>query len=188
MPWSTGWETLMVFGGNQASCTLESLIWGWHVVLSKNNKTCWFCIFILLLKAVNHSSMFCDVIHTFLLDLHSTGSFRMSRFQKHRGFAALPITWGFSISPDIKPQRKTVNLSFYSFPPKHFSPFRHSDLLGSAWKNSPVSWLFAMFSGSYPWIMDGNLAIHSSIVSLFTSLDSPQSPLTFWSRNFTFKF
>ena len=146
-------------------------------MLSKNNKTCWFCIFILLLKAVNHSSMFCDVIHTFLLDLHSTGSFRMSRFQKHRGFAALPITWGFSISPDIKPQRKTVNLSFYSFPPKHFSPFRHSDLFGSAWKNSPVSSLFAMFSGSYSWIMDGRLSTHCSVLSLFISLDSQQISL-----------
>jgi len=145
--------------------------------LSKNNKTCRFCIFILPLKAVNHSSMFCDVIHTFLLDLHSTGSFRMSRFQKHRGFAALPITWGFSISPDIKPQRKTVNLSFYSFPPKHFSPFRHSDLFGSAWKNSPVSSLFAMFSGSYSWIMDGRLSTHCSVLSLFISLDSQQISL-----------
>jgi len=146
-------------------------------VLSKNNKTCWFCIFILLLKAVNHSSMFCDVIHTFLLDLHSTGSFHMSRFRKHRGFAALPITRGFSISPDIKPHSKTVNLSFYSFPPKHFSPFRHTDLFGSVWKNSPVSSPFAMFSGSYSWIMDGCLSTHCSVVKLFTSLDSQQISL-----------
>jgi len=132
MPWSTGWETLVVFGENQASRTLESLIWGWHVALSKNNKTCRFCIFILPLKAVNHSSMICDVIHAFLLDLHSTGSFRMSRFRKHPGLAALPITKAFSISPDIKPHRKTVSLSLHSFPPEHFSPFRHSDLRGSA--------------------------------------------------------
>ena len=97
---------LMEFGGNQASRTLKSLIWGWHVALSKNNKTCWFCIFILPLKAINHASMICDVIHAFLLDLHSTGSFRMSRFRKHRGFAALPITKGFSVSPDIKPDKK----------------------------------------------------------------------------------
>jgi len=91
------------------------------------------------LKAVNNSSMICDVIHAFLLDLHSTGSFRMSRFRKHRCFATLPITKGFSISPDIKPHRKTVNLSLQSFPPKHFSPFRHNDLFGSARKNSRVS-------------------------------------------------
>jgi len=167
----------MVFGGNQASRTLESLVWGWHVALSKNNKTCRFCIFILPLKAVNHSYMICGVIHDFLLDLHSTGSFRMSRFRKNHGFAALPITKGFSISPDIKPHRKTVTLSLQSFPPEHFSPFRHSVLFGSARKNSPVSSPFAMFSGSYPWIMDGNLATHSSIVSLFTSLDSPQISL-----------
>ena len=96
----------MVLGGNQASRTLENLIWGWHVALSKNNKTCQFYIFILPLKAVNHSSMICDVIHAFLLDLHSTGSFRMSRFRKHRGFAALRITKCFSISPDIKPHKK----------------------------------------------------------------------------------
>ena len=110
-----------------------------------------------------------------LLDLHSTGSFRMSRFRKHRGFAALPITNGFSISPDIKPHRNTVNISLHSFPPKLFSPFRHSDLFGSARKNSPVSSPFAMFSVSYPWIMVGSLAIQSSMVSLFTLLDSPQS-------------
>ena len=146
-------------------------------MLSKNNKTCWFCIFILLLKAVNHSSMFCDVIHTFLLDLHSTGSFHMSRFRKHRGFAVLPITKVFSISPDIKPYIKTVSPSLHSFPPEHFSPFRHSDLFGSTRKNSPVSSAFAVCSGSCSWIMDGNLATHSSIVSLFTSLDSPQSSL-----------
>jgi len=79
------------------------------------------------------------VIHAFLLDLHSTGSFCMSMFRKHRGFAALPITKGFSISPDIKPHRKTVNLSFHSFPPEHFSPSRRNDLFGSAQKNSPVS-------------------------------------------------
>ena len=139
MPWSTGWETLVVFGGNPASHTLENLIWGWHVALSKNNKTCRFCIFILPLKAVNHFSMICDVIHAFLLDLHSTGSFRLSRYRKHRGFAALPITKIFSISPDIKPHRETVNLSLQSFPPEHFAPFRHNDLFGSAQKNSPVS-------------------------------------------------
>ena len=139
MPWSISWETLVVSGGNQASHTLEILIWGWHVALSKNNKTCRFCIFILPLKAVNHSSMICDIIHAFLLDLHSTGSFCRSRFRKHHGFAALLITKGFSISPDIKPHRKTVNLSLQSFPPEHFSPFIHNDLFGSARKNSPVS-------------------------------------------------
>ena len=112
----------MVFGGNQASRTLERLTWGWHVTLSKNYKTCRFCIFILPLKAVNHSSMICDVIHVFLLDLHSTGSFRMSRFRKHRGFAALSITKCFSSSPDIRPHRKTVNFSLQNFPPEHFSP------------------------------------------------------------------
>jgi len=112
---------------------------GLHVASSKNYKTCQFCIFILPLKAVNHSSMICDVIHIFLLDLHSTGSFRMSRFRKHLGFAALPITKGFSISPDIKPHRKTFNLSLQSFPPEHFSPFRQNDLFGSARKNRPVS-------------------------------------------------
>src|SRR5215469_232984 len=129
------------------------------------------------LKAVNHSSMMCDVTHVFLLALHSTGSFRKSWFRKHRGFADLPITKGFSVSPDIKPHRNTVNLSLHSFPPEHFSPFRYSLLFGRARKNSPVSSPFAMFSGSYPWITDGNLATHSSIVSLFTSLDSPQSSL-----------
>src|SRR5215469_5697799 len=139
------------------------------------------------LKAINHSSMICDVIRAFLLDLHSTGSFRMSRFRKRRGFAALPITKGFSVSLDIKPHRNAVNLikphrnavnlSLHRFPPEHFSPFRHSVLFGSARKNSPVSSPFAMFSGSYLWIMDGNLATHSSIVWLFTSLDSPQSSL-----------
>jgi len=128
-----------MFGGNQASHMLENLIWGWHVALSRNNKTCRFCIFILPLKSVNHSSMICDVIHAFLLDLHSTGSFRMSRFRKHHGFAALPITKGFSISPDIKSHRKTVNLSLQSFPPKHFSPFRHNEIFNSARKNSPLS-------------------------------------------------
>ena len=97
------------------------------------------CIFILPLKAVNHSSMMCDVIHAFLLDLHLTGSFRMSSFRKHRGFDALPITKCFFISPDIKPHRKTVNLSLQSFPPEHFSHFRHNNLFGSARKNSPVS-------------------------------------------------
>jgi hypothetical protein len=40
------------------------------------------------MKAVNYSSMICDVIHAFLSDLHSTGIFRMSIFRKHRGFAA----------------------------------------------------------------------------------------------------
>jgi len=65
----------------------------------------------------------------------------------------------------------------HSFPPEHFPTFRHRDLFGGARKNSPVTSPFAMFSGSYPWIMDGNLATHSSIVSLFTSLDSPQSSL-----------
>ena len=110
----------VMFGGNQASRTLESLIWGWNVALSKK-KTCRFCIFFLPLKAVNHSSMICDVIHAFLLYLHSTGSFHMSRFRKRRGFAALPITKGFSISPDIKPalskvtkelrRRKKMNLT-----------------------------------------------------------------------------
>ena len=139
MPWSTGWETLVVFVGNQASRTVEILIWEWHVALSKNKKTCRFCIFIQPLKAVNHSSMIFDVIHAFLLDLHSTGSFRMSRFRKHHGFAALPITKGFSISPDIKPHRKTASLSLHSFPPEHFSAFRHNDLFGSSRKNSPVS-------------------------------------------------
>src|SRR5215469_16732850 len=74
------------------------------------------------LKAVDHSSMMCDVTHAFLLALHSTGSFRMSRFRKHHGFAALLITKGFSVSPDIKPHRNTVNLSLHSFPPEHFSP------------------------------------------------------------------
>src|SRR5215469_1113248 len=101
----------------------------------------------------------------------------MSRFRKHRGFVALTITKGFSVSPDIKPHRNTVNLSLHSFPPEYISPFRHSVLFGSARKNGPVSLPFAMFSVSYPWIMDGNLATHSSIVSLFTSLDSPQSSL-----------
>jgi hypothetical protein len=91
------------------------------------------------LKAVNQSSMIFDVIHAFLLDLHSTGSFCMSRFQKHRGFAALPVTKGFSISPDIKPHGKTANLSLHGFPPEHFSPFRHNDLFRSTRKNSPVS-------------------------------------------------
>src|SRR5215469_6377644 len=76
-----------------------------------------------------------------------------------------------------KPHRNTVNLSLHSFSPEHFSPFRYSLLFGSARKNSPVSSPFAMFSGSYPWIMDGNLATHSSKVSLFTSLDSPQNSL-----------
>lgn len=166
-----------MFVGNQASHTLESLIWGWHVALSENNKTCRFCTFILPLKAVNHSSMICEVIHAFLSDLHSTGSFCMSMFRKHRGFAALPITKAFSISPDTKPHRKTVNLFLHSFPPEHFSPFTHSDFFRSAQKNSPVSSLFVMFSGSYPSIMDGNLATHSSMVSLFTSLDSPQCSL-----------
>jgi hypothetical protein len=97
---------VMQFGGNQASRTLGNSIGGWHVALSNNNKTCRFCIFILSLIAVNQSSMFCDVIHVFLSDLHSTGSFRMSMFRKHLGFAALPITKGFSTSPDIKPHRK----------------------------------------------------------------------------------
>src|SRR5215469_16551121 len=108
--------------------------------------------------------MICDVIHAFLLDLHSTECFRMSRFRKHRGFAALAITKGFSVSPDIKPHRNTVKLSLHSFPPEHFSPFKHSDLFGSARKNSPVSSPFAMFSGSYPWIMYSNLATHAAIV------------------------
>ena len=63
----------------------------------------------------------------------------MSRFRKHRGFTSLPITTRFSISPDIKTHRKTVSLSLQSFPPKHFSPFRHNALFGSARKNSPFS-------------------------------------------------
>ena len=105
----------------------------------QEQKACRFCIFILPLKAVNHSSKICDVIHAFLLDFQSTGSFRMSRFRKLSDFGALPITKGFSVSPDIKPHRKTVNLSLQSFPPEHFSPFRHNDLFGSVRKNSPVS-------------------------------------------------
>ena len=139
MPWSIGWETLVVFGGNQASRTVENLIWGWHVALSKNNYTCRFCIFILPLKAFNIYSMICDVIHSFFLYLHSTESSRMSRFREHRGFAALPITKGFFISPGIKPHIKTVNTSLQSFPPEHFSPFKHNDLFGNGRKNSPVS-------------------------------------------------
>ena len=113
-------RTLVVFGGNQASRTLENLMWGWHVALSKINKTCRFCIFIPPLKAVNHSSMICDVILAFLLDLHSTRSYRMSRFRKHRGFAALPITKGFSISPDIKPQ----SVFFAEFSTRTFFTFQ----------------------------------------------------------------
>ena len=107
--------------GTKQVARWKILIWGWHVALSKNNKTCRFCIFILPLKAVNHSSIICDIIHVFLLDLHSTGSFHMSRFRKHGDFAALPITKGFSISPDIKPalnkvtkelrRRKKINLT-----------------------------------------------------------------------------
>lgn len=161
-PWSIGWERLVVFGGNQASFTFDNWMWGWHVALSKNNNTWRFCLFILPLKAINHSSMICDVIHDFLLDLHSTGSFCKSMFLKHR--AALPITKGFSISPDINPHRKTVNLSLHNFPPEHFSPFKQSDLFGSARNNSPVSSPFAMFSGSYPSIIEGNLATHASNV------------------------
>jgi len=162
----------VVFGGNQASGMLESLIWGWHVALSKNNKTCWFCIFILPLKAVNHSSMICDIIHAILLELHSTRSFRMSRFWKHHGFASLLITKGFSISPDIKPHRKTVNLSLHGF-----SPFRHSDLFGRAWKNSPSHHHSLYFHVHIPGLWMAILSTHSSIVLVFTSLDPPQSSL-----------
>jgi hypothetical protein len=35
----------------------------------------------------------------------------------------------------------------------------------------------SLFSGSYLSIMDGNLATHTQMVSLFTSLDLPQSSL-----------
>jgi hypothetical protein len=101
----------------------------------------------------------------------------MYTFRKHRGSAALPITKGFSISPDRKPHRKTVSLSLYSFAPELFSAFRQNNLFGSALMNSLVPSPFAVFSVSYPLIMDGNLATHSSKFSLFTSLDSPQSSL-----------
>jgi len=32
-PWSRGWDPFVVFGGNHTSCTLDSSIWGWQVML-----------------------------------------------------------------------------------------------------------------------------------------------------------
>ena len=131
---------------------LESLIWGWHVALSKNNKTWWFCIFILPMKAVNHSSMICDVIHAFLLYLHSTGSFRSPNFG--RIVALLPCR-SLRVSPFHLTQNhiKKQSLFLCSFPPKHFSPFRHSDLFGSTQKNSliTVCYVFRFISLDYGW-------------------------------------
>src|SRR5215469_8496764 len=104
------------------------------------------------LKAVNHSSMICDVIRAFLLNLHSTGSFCMSRFRKRRGFAALPITKGFSVSPEIKPHRNTVNLSLHTFPPEHFSPFRQRFIRKRAEEQSSlttVRYVFRFISLDY---------------------------------------
>jgi hypothetical protein len=108
------------------------------------------------------------------LDLHSAVSFHMSMFGKHCGFDTLPIVKGISTSNDIKSQRKQ-QFFFFSFLPEHFSPFRHCIVFGSAWKDSPVSSPFAVFSDSYTTFMVGHLATHSSMVSLVTSFDSSQS-------------
>ena len=120
----------------------------------RTTKHAGFCIFILPLKAVNHSSMICDLIHAFLLDLNSTGSLRMSRFRKHHGFAALPITKGFSISRDIKPHRKTVSLSLHSFPPEQFSPVRRRFIRKRVEDQSSlitVRYVFRFISLDYGW-------------------------------------
>ena len=172
-----GWQTLVVLGGNQASLTFESVIWGWQVALSRNSRTWRPCCFILPLKAISHSSISCDVIHAFLFDCHSTGRFLLFIFLKHLGLLAFPITRGFSISPVMNPQRKTVSLSFDSFPPEHFSPFRQSVLLGSARKNKPVSSPFAILQGSYPSVMVDSFVFHSAIVSSLISFYSPQTSL-----------
>jgi hypothetical protein len=50
-------------------------------------------------------------------------------FLKQHGLAACPLTKGFSISPVIKQQRKTVSLSLQSFASEHFLPFKHTVLL-----------------------------------------------------------
>lgn len=50
----------------------------------------------------------------------------MSLLLKHGGLAALSTTTGFPISPLIKPQKKTVDLSFKGFLTEHLSPFKQS--------------------------------------------------------------
>jgi len=118
------------------------------------NDGCLFSIFILPLKAVNNSSMICDVIHAFSLDLHSIGIFIMSRFQKHPGFAALRVTKGLPISPDIKPHRKTVNLSCTVFHPNIFQLSDieiFSEARGRTVQSITVRFVFMFISLDYGW-------------------------------------
>ena len=139
MPWSIGWTTLVVFGGKQASSTLENFIWGWLLRYPRTTKHAGFAFSFYHWKPLT-------------IPPWSVTSFMpFCWISTQREVSVCPVFGsivvllpcrslkGFSISPDIKPHRKTVNLSLQSFPPEYFSPFGHNDLFGSARKNSPVS-------------------------------------------------
>ena len=54
-----------------------------------------------------------------IINRQITGRFVTSMFLKHLRFLALPITIGFSFSPDALQQNITVNRSFAILPPLH---------------------------------------------------------------------
>jgi hypothetical protein len=59
------WDTIVVFGGKNTDCILDSLVQARQVTLSKNKKTWQFCCFVFTLDALSQSYKPSDVIQAF---------------------------------------------------------------------------------------------------------------------------
>ena len=160
MPLSSGWRCDVVFLGKKHSLMFDNLMSGWLGQLSRRSMMCLILAFILLFKAFKNCTNFSVVIHARWLFL-STKALGMG-LGMEVGCLLLPITHIFSYSPVALQHNKTVNLSFSvcAFVPWGTSPSQTNDLLGTLWKNMPVSSTFQMSFKSYPSNILGSCSFH----------------------------
>lgn len=97
-----------------------------------------------------------------------------SKFLKHRGRVAFPITRGLSFSPPILHATITVIRSFASFPPLHSKPFSAKLLSGSAREKKTGFVTIKHVLGFIVFNFSFRVSFYFSISRMLTSALSPE--------------
>ena len=145
--------------------------------LSSSNSISRFSLIIRWFNMFNHCMKIWRVIHDFLFAVYCTPSWLGFTLLKQRGLLYLPTTNGCSFSPSALQHNRTVTLSLETLTPEHLSPFLTKLLCGDARNNNPVSSTLNTSANRYPSHICGIRSIHSSVVTLETTTDSPLKSL-----------
>lgn len=125
-------NTVVIFGGNQASFTFVIVILEWQVALSRKSNSFRFPFFILALNPFNHSSNIEAVIQDVLLLCKSQVSFTIL---KHLGFTVFPVTRFFSNFPIKSPHNNNMSFLGHSvLNTLHYSHLTTKNFVGNAKK------------------------------------------------------